>query len=611
MEKEQVSKNIFSVALKSIRFAWETNKRVFTTLILLNIFLGSVVYLQLTSFSAIVDEIILIQQGKSTIANLIPHCAVLGIAFLIPTVAQNIVGYFRSKFRLDLDLRLDLYKIDKQGDLDIGTIESNSYQTLLRSAQEWGSGSMLSLQDFILTSASSFAGIITSMIILWRLSGWLVLFAVLAAAPVYFFYKKYSMMVYRIRYFSIDDHRIISNRISHFEQLQKAVDVILLKLKGWLKGQVGDRMTDYNKKISAAERKKAISYSFLSLWYLLFLFSAIALMTYYSLEGVMQVGSLLLAYSTYTRFYQTVNGYVESISWTEEASRYAARWFELFDVKPKIVSKNEAIPFDHTKPPLIEFKNVSFRYPKEETENPYVLQDLSFTFSPGEKIAIVGVNGAGKTTLIKLLCRIYDPTEGTIFVNGIDLRDLKLEDWQSSIGILFQDFPIYNLTIRESIGVGRISEMPQKEQLERAAKYSGADEFIGDNYEQLIWKEFRDGIDLSKGQHQRLAVARMFYRNAAITILDEPTASIDAVTEEKIFRSLEKHMEGKSVILITHRFSTVKNADKILMMENGKIIEQGSHRDLMTLGGKYADLYTMQARRYLEEERSTTEKTEV
>jgi len=193
----------------------------FATLIFLNIFLGSIVYLQFTSFSAIVDEIILIKQGKSVIVNLVPHAILLGIAFLIPTVAQNIVGFFRAKFRLDLDLRLDLYKIDKQGDLDIGTIESNSYQTLLRSAQEWGSGSMLSLQDFILTSASSFSGIITSMVILWSLSGWLVLFAILAAAPVYFFYKKYSMEVFRIRYFSIDDHRVISNRISHFEQLQK------------------------------------------------------------------------------------------------------------------------------------------------------------------------------------------------------------------------------------------------------------------------------------------------------------------------------------------------------------------------------------------------------
>ena len=245
----------------------------------------------------------------------------------------------------------------------------------------------------------------------------------------------------------------------------------------------------------------------------------------------------------------------------------------------------------------------SFPGESDNSENPFVLQHISFSINPGEKIAIVGINGAGKTTLIKLLCRIYDPTEGTIYINGTDLKDIHLEDWQSAIGLLFQDFPVYNLTIRDSIGVGRIADQVNEEKLKQSARFSGADDFIAefaDNYDQLIWKEFTGGTDLSKGQHQRLAVARMFYRDAVITILDEPTASIDAVTEEKIFSTLEKNMEGKTVLLITHRFSTVKNADQILMLERGKIIEQGSHPELMRLKGKYAELYIMQAKRYLE-----------
>lgn len=570
-------------------------------LIFLNVFQGAIVYLQFTSFSAIVDEIVKIKQGISDTTGLIRSSIILGLSFLVPTIVGNVVGYFRMKFRMQQSVQLELYKIDKQGGLDIGTIESNSYQTLLRGAQEWGSGAVLNLQDFIFSSATSFAGIITSIGILWSLNAWLVLFAVLASAPVYFFYKKYSMEVFRVRYLSIDDHRVIGNRISHFEELQKAVDVILLKLKTWLKEQIRDKKVTFNKKITAAERKKSISYGVLSLWYLLFLFAAVALMTTEALAGTIAVGGLLLAFNTYTRFYQTVNGYVESISFTEEAARYAARWFELFELRPKITSKANAQHVSFPTPPRIEFRNVSFRYPNESGESPLVLQQLSFTIEPGEKIAIVGVNGSGKTTLIKLLCRIYDPTEGGIFINGTDLRDLDLEDWQNAIGILFQDFPIYNLTIRESIGVGRIAANYDDDRLKQAARFSGADEFITD-YDQLIWKEFKGGIDLSKGQHQRLAVARMFYRNASITIMDEPTASIDAVTEEKIFSSLESNTQGKTVILITHRFSTVKNADKILLLEHGKIIEQGSHRQLMQLGGKYADLYTMQAKRYLESE---------
>jgi ABC-type multidrug transport system fused ATPase/permease subunit len=599
------NKNIFSIALKSIAFAWQTNRTLFLLLIALNIFQGAVVYLQFASFSSIVDEIVSIKQGVGNNNELIISAVTLGLSFLIPTLLSNVVGYYRNKFRMQLDLHLDLYKIDKQSSLDIGTIESTSYQNLLRSAHEWGTGSILSLQDFVFTSASSFAGILTSIGILWTLNGWLVLFAVLAAAPVYFFYNKYSKEVFRIRWFSVEDHRVISNRISHFEELHKAVDVILLRLKSWFREQVKDRMTTYNEKVIRAERRKSISYSFLSLWYLLFLFAAIALMTREALAGTIAVGGLLLAFNSYTRFYQTVNGYVESISFTEEAGRYAARWFDLFDLKPKLDSKMDAVRVSFTGPPLVEFKNVSFRYPGETAENPLVLQEISFAIRPGEKVAIIGVNGSGKTTLIKLLCRVYDPTEGSILVNGVDLKDIHLEDWQNTLGVLFQDFPTYNLTIGESIAVGRVFDEVRDDKLKQAAQFSGADEFIDEfpkKYDQLVWKEFKDGTDLSKGQHQRLAVARMFYRNAAITILDEPTASIDAVTEEKIFSTLERNTQGKTVILITHRFSTVKNADKIIMLEQGRIIELGSHKQLMQQNGKYAEMFTMQAKRYLENE---------
>jgi ABC-type multidrug transport system fused ATPase/permease subunit len=599
------NKNLFGVVLKSIGFAWRTNRKLFVVLILLNVFQGSIVYLQFASFSAIVDGIIGIKQGLNTPADLVQSSVLLGFSFLLPTVAGNIVSYYRTRFRLEQDLQLDIYRIEKQSSLDIGTLESSSYQNLLRSAHEWGTNSILSLQDFVFTSATSFAGIITSMIILWSLNGWLVLFAVLAAAPIYFFYKKYSMEVFRVRWFSLDDHRVIRNRISHFEDLHKTIDVILLTLKSWFTAQIKDRMEAYNFKVTKAERRKSISYSFLSLWYLMFLFAAITLMTNEALKGTIAVGALLLAFSTYTRFYQTVNGYIESISFTEEAARYASRWFDLFDLKPKVVSKENAVRVSFDRPPLIRFNNVSFRYPVETGESPLVLRNLSFTISPGEKVAIIGVNGSGKTTLIKLLARIYDPTDGAISVDGTDLRELNLEDWQASLGVLFQDFPAYNLTIRESIGIGRVTRSFDDEKLRQAAAFSGADEFIdefADRYDQLIWKEFKDGTDLSKGQHQRLAVARMFYRNAAVTILDEPTASIDAVTEEKIFATLETNMQGKTVILITHRFSTVKNADKILMLEQGKIIEQGSHKELMLLNRKYAELYNMQARRYLEAE---------
>ena len=394
--KATIPGNMFTIALKSIAFAWQTNRILFLLLILLNLFQGSVVYLQFTSFASIVDEIIRIKQGLSDNQELIRSSIILGLSFLVPSLVGNVVSYYRSKFRLEQGVQLELYKIERQSSLDISTIESNSYQSLLRGAQEWGSGSVLNLQDFIFGSATSFAGIITSMGILWSLNGWLVLFAVLAAAPVYFFYKKYSMEVFRVRYFSLDDHRIIGNRISHFEELQKAVDVILLKLKGWFKEQIRERKVSFNKKIIIAEQKKSISYSLISLWYLLFLFAASLLMTKEALAGRVAVGGLLLAFTTYTRFYQTINGYVESISFAEEAARYASRWFEIFNLKPKITSINNAMRLSFDEPPLVEFKDVSFGYPNEAANNPDVLQHLSFSIKPGKGInELIGARKLG------------------------------------------------------------------------------------------------------------------------------------------------------------------------------------------------------------------------
>lgn len=378
-------RNVFAVAVKSVGFGWRTNKTLLLSLIALNIFQGSIVYVQFTGFASIVDEIIRIRQGMTDMAPLIRSSVILGFSFLVPPLAGYLASYLRNKFRLQQNVELEMHKIDRQGTLDIGTIESSSYQNMLRGAQEWGSGSVMNVQDFVFTTASSFAGIITSMIILWLLNPWLVLFAFLAAAPVYFFYNKYSKEVFRIRYFSLDDHRIISNRVSHFEELQKAVDVILLKLKSWPKEQIRDRKVSFNKKIVQAEGKKSLSYGILSLWYFLFLFAAVGLMTREALAGTIALGKLLLAFNTYTRFHTTVNGYLESISFTEEAARYALRWFDLFELKPKIQSKPDAQHIDSTEPPHMEFKNVSFRYPSESGENEYVLKDLSFSIRPGGK----------------------------------------------------------------------------------------------------------------------------------------------------------------------------------------------------------------------------------
>lgn len=200
---------------------------------------------------------------------------------------------------------------------------------------------------------------------------------------------------------------------------------------------------------------------------------------------------------------------------------------------------------------------------------------------------------------------MYDPTQGTILIGGIDLKDIDLDYWRNYLGVLFQDFSNFQMTAKEAIAISRPNDSLDEEKVLWASKMAGTHEFIEElpkKYDQLIWKGFKDGVELSKGQFQRMAVARIFYRDALISVLDEPTSAIDAVAEEKIFEVLETKMEGKTSILISHRFSTVKNADKIAVIEHGELKELGSHKELMAKNGRYAELYNMQASRYLETE---------
>ena len=246
----------------------------------------------------------------------------------------------------------------------------------------------------------------------------------------------------------------------------------------------------------------------------------------------------------------------------------------------------------------IEFRGFGFRYPENDE---WVLRDIDLKIRPGEKIALVGHNGAGKTTLIKLLSRLYDPTEGTILIDGIDIRDIDPLALRQKIGVIFQDFVRYHLPARENIGFGQIETADDMEAIIESARKSGAHSMIEglpEGYETMLGRWFHGGHELSLGQWQRIALARAFMRDAEILVLDEPTASLDAQTEYEIFRHFQELTEGKMAILISHRFSTVRMADRIVVIQDGRITEAGSHQDLVRQEGVYARLFAMQAEGY-------------
>src|SRR6202035_2924521 len=240
-------------------------------------------------------------------------------------------------------------------------------------------------------------------------------------------------------------------------------------------------------------------------------------------------------------------------------------------------------------------RNVSFRYPGSSR---LVLNGLNFHLRPGERVALIGENGEGKTTIVKLITRLYDPTEGQVLLDGVDLREYRLEDLYREIGVIFQDFMRYEMTARENIAVGRIDDLKM---LETAASKSLADEVIArlpGGYEQMLGRRFETGVDLSGGEWQKVALARAYLRDAQILVLDEPTAALDARSEHEVFERFAELTKGKMALLISHRFSTVKMADRIIVLERGVIAEDGHHNELLQNKGRYAEMFELQAASY-------------
>lgn len=294
-----------------------------------------------------------------------------------------------------------------------------------------------------------------------------------------------------------------------------------------------------------------------------------------------------------------LNAIFGTLSRMQEMLLFADSYFLLIDSKPRITDRPNAPKLTGKRVPRIEFKNVSFTYPEH---NDPVFTDLNLTIEPGEHLAIVGENGAGKSTLIKLLLRFYVPDSGQILIDGKDVRSIQIESWYDQVATLFQDFNHYPLPVDENIYIGKSSQKHDPKVLDKAAKTSGVSAFVNKyehGWDTVLDSSFKKGIEPSGGQWQRVALARAFYRQANLLILDEPTSAIDARAEYEIFNNIFTHFEDKSAIIVSHRFSTVRRADRIVVLEHGKIIEHGTHQELMKRkNGTYQDMFNKQAEGY-------------
>jgi ATP-binding cassette subfamily B protein len=327
-------------------------------------------------------------------------------------------------------------------------------------------------------------------------------------------------------------------------------------------------------------------------------FAALGFLTVEAVRGSVTLGSLVMYYQGFQSGMRFLQGVLQSLAGLYEDNLFLTNYHEFMDLTPRIRRSDSPRPIPEPIVRGIDFKDVSFTYPSSGKR---VLQGVNLNLAPGQVIALVGANGSGKTTLVKLLCRLYDPEEGRIAVEDVDLREIDPLEWRRRLSVVFQDYVRYALSARDNIWFGNVALDPSHERVEQAARRAGANRVIESlplGYETTLGFWFRKGQELSGGEWQKVALARAFMRDAQVVVLDEPTSSLDPLAEAEVFRHFRELVRGRSAILISHRFSTVQLADHIYVLDGGRILEHGSHRELVALGGLYSRLYRTQAQHY-------------
>jgi ATP-binding cassette subfamily B protein len=439
---------------------------------------------------------------------------------------------------------------------------------------------------------------ITLSITIMLFSPWLLLLLVAGVIPAFIGETHFAFLGYAKNFRQTPIRRQLDYLRVLGGSKEGAKELKLFGLRDFLTGRfkgLSDRV--YDEDISLA-RRKVIAGSALSMIGTAGYYTAYVYAVWRTVTGVFTLGTLVLLANAIRDASSNLQQTFSTLSTIADQALFLTDLIAFFEMKPSIRSKLNALPAPRPVRQGFEFRKVSFRYPGSSR---LVLNGLNFSLRPGERVALIGENGEGKTTIVKLLTRLYDPVEGQVLLDGIDLRDYDLEDLYREIGVIFQDFMRYEMTARENIAVGRIDRMNDQGLLQESAQKSMAVDVLRKlpaGFEQMLGRRFEGGVDLSGGEWQKVALARAYLRDAQVLILDEPTSALDARSEYEVFKRFAELTAGKMALFISHRFSTVRMADRIVVLENGRIAEEGDHETLTSLGGRYAEMFELQAASY-------------
>ncbi|MFY9909889.1 MAG: ABC transporter ATP-binding protein [Candidatus Sulfotelmatobacter sp.] len=439
---------------------------------------------------------------------------------------------------------------------------------------------------------------ITLSVSIMLFSPWLMLLLIAGVVPAFLGESHFAFLGYEKNFRQTPVRRQLDYLRILGGSKEAAKELKLFGLRGFLRDRFTKLSDDIYEENVALSRRKLVAGSMLSTIGTMGYYSAYAFVIWRTVAGKLSIGSLTFLAGAIQQASSNIEQIFSTLAAIGDQALFLTDLLAFFEMKPTIHSKPNALPIPRPIRHGVEFRNVSFSYPGNSR---LILDQINFTLRTGERLALIGENGQGKTTIVKLITRLYDPTGGEILLDGVDLREYDLDDLHREIGVIFQDFMRYEMTARENIAVGRIEEVNNLDLIKGAASKSMADQTIGRlslGYDQMLGRRFEQGVDLSGGEWQKVALARAYLRDAQLLILDEPTAALDARSEFEVFHRFSELTAGKMALFISHRFSTVRSADRILVIENGKITEEGTHDELASLGGRYAEMFEMQASSY-------------
>jgi len=546
----------------------------------------------------IIDRVVLAVSSHSPpLADLWPLVAaelalVIGGDILGRTVnlCESLLG---DRFANHVSLRL----MRHAGRLDLAHFEDPIFNDKLERARRQTT-SRLGMLTQLAGLAQSGITLVSVSLAVATFSAWLLVLLLAALLPVFWGETRFAMLAYSLLYRWTPERRELDYLRMLGASLSNAKEIKIFGLSDFLLERSQSLFLRYYNENRSLAIRKAITGFLLNLLPTAGYYAAYAYILARTVQGHLSVGDLTFLAGAFLRSRSSMESVFGGLSNVSEQALYIQDLFDFFSTESNLENRPNPIPAPRPIRQGFEFKNVSFSYPGRPQP---VLNDVSFHLETGQKIALIGENGAGKTTIVKLLARLYDPTTGQILLDGIDLRDYSPAEIRREIGVIFQDYVRFDMLARENIGLGNVEFLSNNPRIRDAAAKSLANTVIDSlplQYDQMLGRRFSGGSDLSAGQWQKIALGRAYMRDAQLIILDEPTASLDARAEFEVFERFADLTRGKMAVLISHRFSTVRMADRILVLEQGRISEQGSHAELLTLNRRYAELFHLQAAGY-------------